>query len=116
MLALFAETFTAPFDKPPALLQTNVCLDNGFFPKAKAHKEDWHLADMNDCFACLTEEGFAALRLSDPLESVVAYEDVESPDLPLPRSGFDFEDTAFALALWFQNFKWCLVYARMGVV
>ena len=40
---------------------------------------------MNDHFACLTETGFAALMLWDLLESVVAYEDVESQNLPLPR-------------------------------
>ena len=84
---------------------SDVYLDEGFLSNVNVRKQDWDLTDTNDFFACMTEEKFAKLRPSDPLEENEPYEAAEYPDSAPPRDVFDLEDSALTIELWFKELQ-----------
>lgn len=73
--------------------------------KANIRKQDWDLTDKDEFFACMTEEDFANLTPSDPLEDMEPYEATESPDSAPPRTVFELERSAIEIELWFKELQ-----------
>lgn len=66
---------------------------------------DWDLDDTDEFFKCMTEEAFADLRPSNPLEPFTVYENVENPDSDPPSNVFELERCAREVESWFFHLQ-----------
>lgn len=80
-------------------------LNDEFLRVALIRKQDWDLADFDDCFARMTTEEFAKLRPSDPIEPYTSYEDTAFPDSDPPSNVFDFEECALRIVAFFRDLQ-----------
>lgn len=83
----------------------DVYLSESFLSGASIQRQDWDLSDTDDYFACMTEERFAELRPSNPLEEMEPYEAADYPDSGPARNVWDLEDSGLAIEMWFQELQ-----------